>query len=95
MNQSIAEPLSVSTITEVEEVILVLLSNLLGKDLESLRRQLLEKNGSMPVDSLDLFDVLSDFRRITRFKVPVRKVRRHTLRSISAFAEFVIQEGKR
>ena len=48
----------------------------------------------MPVDSLDMFDILKEFRERTGLRIPKKKVRRQTLRSVRVFAEFVAKEAK-
>ena len=69
-----------------------LLADLLTKDPDELRRELVATN--MPVDSLDLFDTLVEFRQRTGITLPKRKLRRHIMRSVTAFAEFAAQEGQ-
>jgi acyl carrier protein len=83
-----------STIEEVEELTLELLAELLGKDSTALRTELLAKGAAMPVDSLDMFDILKEFHQRTGLKIPKKKVRRQTLRSVRAFADFVAKEAK-
>lgn len=83
------------TAAEVEDLIIDLLADYLGEDTAGFRRRLLEKGTLMPIDSLDLFDVLQDFRQVTGLSLPVRKLRRNTMRSVRMFAEFVEQECKR
>lgn len=82
------------TVTELENLTLELLGELLNKDPDLLRVELLGKGAAMPVDSLDMFDILKDFHKRTGLKIPKSKVRRQTLRSVRAFAEFVAKEGK-
>jgi acyl carrier protein len=79
---------------QIGELVVELLADLLHQDAAELRTALLEKGSSMPVDSLDLFDVLAEFRQRTGLKIPKRKVRRDTMRSIGAFASFAVREGK-
>jgi hypothetical protein len=79
----------------IEDVLLNLLGSLLHEDPEALRRRLLDKGLLMPVDSLDLFDVLQEFREVTGLGVPVRNLGRHTMRSISAFAEYVSRQANK
>jgi acyl carrier protein len=82
------------TSKEVEELTLELLGELLGKDSAALWEELLGKGAAMPVDSLDMFDILKEFHEHTGLKIPKKKVRRQTLRSVQAFAEFVAKEAK-
>ncbi|MHB8613337.1 MAG: hypothetical protein ACYDAL_13045 [Candidatus Dormibacteraceae bacterium] len=71
-----------------------LLADLLTKDPAELRRELVAAGSNMPVDSLDLFDTLVEFRQRTGITLPKRKLRRHIMRSVTAFAEFAAQEGQ-
>lgn len=82
------------TIKELEDLTLDLLGGLLKKDAATLRTELLAKGAGMPVDSLDMFDILKEFHERTGLKIPKKKVRRNTLRSVGAFAEFVAKEAK-
>jgi acyl carrier protein len=82
------------TIKEIEDLTLELLGELLRKDMDALRTELLAKGAAMPVDSLDMFDILKEFHQRTGLKIPKKKVRRQTLRSVRAFADFVAKEAK-
>lgn len=81
-------------VKKFEDLTLELLGQLLGKDPSMLRGELQTKGTAMPVDSLDMFDILKDFHQRTGLKIPKAKIRRQTLRSVRAFAEFVAKEGK-
>lgn len=81
------------TETQITELMIELLGDLLKTDPDDLRAELLEKGSAMPVDSLDLFDVLVEFRQRTGLSIPKKKLRRRTMRSISAFAEFAAREA--
>jgi acyl carrier protein len=78
------------TVNAIEELTLELLANLLRRDVVELSRELRTKAPAMPVDSLDMFDILQEFRDRTGLNLPVRQIRRNTLRSVRAFAEFAI-----
>jgi hypothetical protein len=41
-----------------------------------------------------MFDILKDFRKRTGLRIPKRKLRRQTMKSVSAFADFAAQEGR-
>ena len=71
-----------------------LLADLLGKRPAELRSNLLSGGPNMPVDSLDLFDVLVEFRQQTDITLPKRKLSRSVMRSVSAFAAFAAHEGQ-
>lgn len=81
------------TETQISELVIELLGDLLGEDPDDLRTNLLAKDAAMPVDSLDLFDVFVEFRQRTGLTIPKRKLRRRTMRSVGAFAEFAAREA--
>ncbi len=92
---SVAEVTAESTWTmsRIEDLVISLLAELLGTDRDDLRQELLSNGAGMPVDSLDLFDILVEFRRCTGLRIPVRKLRRQTMRSVKLFAEFAAKEA--
>jgi acyl carrier protein len=45
----------------------------------------------MPVDSLDLFDVLPEFWKATGLKVPTKELRRRTMRTVDSFVAYVAE----
>jgi acyl carrier protein len=79
----------------IEDIVLELLANLLKKDAHDLRRELLAQGAGMPVDSLDMLDILVEFRKRTGLTIPKPKLKRRTMRSVGAFAEFAAKEGQR
>ena len=81
------------TETQIADLVVELLGDLLKTDPDDLRAELLSKGATMPVDSLDLFDVLVEFRQRTGLSIPKRKLRRRTMRSVTAFAEFAAREA--
>lgn len=89
-------PVSTGTWNEqqISDLVLDLLADLLDEDVDALRRDLLDKGATMPVDSLDLFDILVDFRQRTGLRIPKRKLRRRDMRSVRAFAEFAAREAR-
>jgi acyl carrier protein len=82
------------TSERVQGLLLELLADLLDEDVDDLRRQLVDKGAAMPIDSLDMFDILKDFRKRTGLTIPKNKLRRDTMRSVKAFAEFAAREAK-
>lgn len=82
------------TIEQIKSLTIELLANQLHQDPAELRRELEGKGEFMPVDSLDMFDILQEFRARTGLTLPVRSLKRNTLRSVGAFAEFVFNEGR-
>ena len=81
------------TQTAIEALVLTLLAEQMGEDQEALTIRLQEKGGGMPIDSLEMFDMLAEFRKNTGLKIPVKKLKKNTLRSVRAFAEFAAKEA--
>jgi acyl carrier protein len=48
----------------------------------------------MPVDSLDIFDILAEFRTLTGLTLPKRELRQETMRSVAALAKFAADKAK-
>lgn len=82
------------TESRISALVVELLADLLNEDADELRRSLLDQGAAMPIDSLDLFDVLVEFRQRTGLEIPKRKLRRRTMRSVGAFAEFAAREAR-
>jgi acyl carrier protein len=80
--------------SQINDLVLELLADLLDEDVDDLRRDLLDKGATMPVDSLDLFDILVEFRQRTSLRIPKRKLRRRDMRSVGAFAKFAAREAR-
>lgn len=78
---------------EVERLVLELLADQMGEDEAALKARLEQKGAGMPIDSLEMFDMLAEFRKRTGLTIPVKKLRANTLRSIGAFADFVAKEA--
>jgi acyl carrier protein len=81
------------TATELETLVFELLGKLLGEDPAELREKLEAKNAGMPVDSLDIFDILAEFRQITGITLPKRDLKQETVRSVVAFAKFAAEKA--
>jgi len=81
------------TQTAIEALVLALLAEQMGEDRETLTVRLQAKGAGMPIDSLEMFDMLAEFRKKTGLKIPVKKLKKNTLRSVRAFAEFAAKEG--
>jgi len=91
---SVPERVARWSVAELEALVIRLLGRLLGKDPAKLRREMEASGSHLPVDSLDLFDVLVEFRQATGIRLPKRKLRRHIMRSVHSFAEFAAKEGE-
>lgn len=75
-------------------LVVELLADLLDEDRSQLERDLRDKGTGMPVDSLDLMDILIEFRQRTGLRIPKKKLRRRDMRSVQAFAEFAAREAR-
>ena len=82
------------TATELEAILFDLLGKLLKEDPGELREKLEAKGASMPVDSLDIFDILAEFRILTGLTLPKRELRQESLRSVAALAKFAADKAK-
>lgn len=91
-----APPITTPGWTEqrVEGLVIELLAELLDKAPDDLRRDLIEKGSAMPVDSLDLIDILVEFRQRTGLRIPKRSLGRQTMRSVQTFSRFVAREAR-
>lgn len=77
----------------IEDLVLGLLAEQMEEDEAELQSSLKEKGDQMPIDSLEMFDMLAEFRKATGLKIPVKKVRKNTLRSVGTFADFAAKEA--
>lgn len=82
------------TTEQITALTIELLADQLQRDPSDLRREMGGKGALMPVDSLDMFDILLEFRSRTGLTLPVKSLKRNTLRSVGAFTEFVLNEAK-
>jgi acyl carrier protein len=82
------------TATELEVILFDLLGKLLNEDPTELREKLEAKDANMPVDSLDIFDILAEFRILTGLTLPKRELRQETVRSVAALAKFAAEKTK-
>lgn len=79
--------------TAAEDVVVELLATLRKTSVEELRQELGAAGEGMPVDSLDMFDVLVEFRQRTGITIDKKKLRRRTMRSVEAFAQFATKDA--
>lgn len=82
------------TAAELEAILFDLLGKLLGEDPGELREKLEAKGANMPVDSLDIFDILAEFRILTGLTLPKRELRQETVRSVAALAKFAAEKAR-
>jgi acyl carrier protein len=87
-------PATTWTEDRIVDLVLELLADLLDRDPDELERDLLDAGSGMPVDSLDLFDTLVEFRQRTGLRIPKSKLRRRDMRSVRAFAQFAAREAR-
>lgn len=81
------------TAAELQEILFGLLGKLLGEDPGELREKLEAKGANLPVDSLDIFDILAEFRILTGLTLPKRELRQETVRSVAALAKFAAEKA--
>ncbi len=82
------------TAQELETILIDLLGKLLHEDSDALREKLEAKGAGLPVDSLDIFDILAEFRTITGLTLPKRELRQEMMRSVAALAKFAAEKAK-
>jgi hypothetical protein len=85
----ITAPVATWTAPALKTALLDILVPYLGTTREGLQA----KGPGMPIDSLDLFDVLPDFWKATGLKVPTKALRRRTMQSIDEFVTYVSTFG--
>lgn len=90
----IEAPPAIRTVETLKDLVIELLAESLQEDPDALRARILKTGDAMPIDSLDMLDVLQEFRTRTGLRMPVRKLRHNTMRSVQAFAEFAVAEGR-
>lgn len=90
---AVPPPITRPSEAQITDIVIELLAELLKKDAGDLRSELEAKGAAMPVDSLDLFDVLVEFRQRTGLTIPKKKLHRDTMRSVGAFAQFAAREA--
>jgi acyl carrier protein len=90
---AVKTPVKKWTQTAIEALVIGLLADQMEKSEAALRTRLEEAGAGMPIDSLEMFDMLAEFRKKTGLKIPVKKLRKNTLRSIRAFAKFAAKEA--
>jgi acyl carrier protein len=89
-----AVPETSTDIATIEVLVLELLGAELDEEPDALRRRLLDGGAGMPIDSLELVDILVDLRKRTGLTIPKRKLRRQTMRSVREFVEFIAREAR-
>jgi acyl carrier protein len=89
-----APPGTTWTEDTITELVIELLADLLDEDRDRLAHDLRERGSMMPVDSLDLMDILVEFRQHSGLRIPKKKLRRRDMRSVRAFARFAAREAR-
>jgi len=89
-----APPITTWTEDRIAELAVDLIAELLGRDRDELERDLLERGTTMPIDSLDLMDILVEFRQRTGLRIPKKRLRRRDMRSVRAFSQFAAREAR-
>lgn len=88
---TIAAPTTTWTVPALKQALVDILVPYLG----TTEAELLERGPGMPVDSLDLFDVLPEFWKATGLKVPTKELRGSTMRSVDSFVAYVAAWGRK
>jgi acyl carrier protein len=83
------------TVSGLKQLALELLAEYLGTTPSDLALELTARGSGMPVDSMDLFDILPDFWKRTGLSVPTKKLTRSTMRSLDAFVNYVSTWSKK
>jgi acyl carrier protein len=83
------------TVPALRDLLLQLLADYLHTTPMALAAELAGKGSNMPIDSMDLFDVLPSFWQATGLKVPTKNLRRATMRSVDAFVTYVAAWGSK
>lgn len=83
------------TVPALKNALLDILASYLGTTPAQLAAELAARGQAMPIDSLDLFDVLPDFWKATGLNVSTKDLRRATMRSIDAFVAYVATWSKK
>lgn len=81
------------TTAELEELVVKVLATEAGIEAAKLRHDLEGKGDAMPIESLELFNVLVEFMKRTGMNIP-KKVPPGTMRSVKRFAKFAAEEAK-
>lgn len=81
------------TVADLTDLLLEVLGQYLSADQEDLKKELSAVGPTMPIDSLDLFDVLPDFWKASGLTVKTSKLTRKVMNSIEAFVEYVAENG--
>lgn len=81
------------TVADLTDLLLDVLGNYLGTDPRELKKELTAVGPTMPIDSLDLFDVLPDFWKASGLTVRTSNLTRKVMNSVEAFVEYVAENG--
>jgi acyl carrier protein len=80
------------TAAEIEALVIDLVAEQMGIDPAALRAQLEAKGEAMPIDSLELFNILVEFHKRTGLILP-KKIPQGTMRSVRSFAKFAARKA--
>lgn len=75
--------------SEVEDAILKLVAEQEGRQIQDLRRELLERGLEMPIDSLQLVEILVALEQRFDVRLPESQVTARSLQSVKALAALV------
>jgi acyl carrier protein len=83
------------TVPVLKQKLLGILASCLQTTTVDLVAELSARGSGMPIDSMDLFDVLPEFWKVTGLKVPTKELRRSTMQSVDAFVAYVATWSKK
>jgi acyl carrier protein len=81
-------------VQQIEELLIRLLADELDEDPEELREQLQEGGAAMPIDSLQLLEIVPALRKETKLSLLTSKLTRKATKSVGAFAHYIAHEAK-
>jgi acyl carrier protein len=82
------------TAPRIEELMTKILADMLNKDPKQLRKELLAKDNSMPVDSLNLIEAQVEFSKAADIKLPAR-IPSKVMRSLKEFSRFAAAAARK
>jgi acyl carrier protein len=81
-------------VQQIEELLINLLADELDENPEELRERLQEHGAAMPIDSLQLLEIVPALRQETNLTLLTSKLTRKATKSVGAFAHYIAHEAK-
>jgi acyl carrier protein len=79
---------------QIEELLIDLLADELDETPHELRARLQAGGGTMPIDSLQLLEIVPALRKETKLSLLTSKLTRQATKSVAAFAHYIAHEAK-